>query len=114
MKGGAGTRDDESESVEFQLPLLGLYADLELGRGSVRLPDEFTACSSAVQIEVLDHWIAALAASRDAVLATLYRELVGTLADLEPAERLTRFRLTCATLGIRVPDDFSPPADPRG
>lgn len=109
---GADTRNDEPESTEFQLPLLGLYADLELGRGSVRLPDEFAACSSAVQIEVLDDWMAALAVLRQQALRQLYQQIVGGLAGIDPADRMARFRQTCDALGITVPADFKP-TEPR-
>ena len=41
---------------ELQLPFLGLYADMELGRGAVLLPDEFLQCSGLLQLQVIDQW----------------------------------------------------------
>ncbi len=56
--------DEDVDSAEFQLPLLGLYADLELGRGSVSLPDEFTQAPASVQLALIDDWQRGLAQLR--------------------------------------------------
>ena len=54
----AGTSDPD----EFQLPLPGLFADLELGRGSVLLGDDFLHCPSLVKLQLLRDWQRSLAA----------------------------------------------------
>jgi len=99
--------DEERESAEFQLPLLGLYADLELGCGSVHLPDEFNACSSALRIEVINDWLRGLEECRQRALVQLYQQLAVGRDELSPPERLLRFRATCVSLGIDVPADFA-------
>lgn len=109
---GPDSEDGAEESADFQLPVLGLYADLELGRGSVHLPDEFQRCSSAMRIEIINDWVKALGQSRQRALIELYRQLSAGLDDLGAAERLQRFRATCLSLGIDVPDDFAVPAQP--
>jgi hypothetical protein len=101
--------DDSAESSALQLPVQGLYADLEAGVGSVRLSDEFTACSNALQIEVLDDWLAALAGYRLRALQRLYHELCTGLPDMSPSEKLARFHATCEAMGIQVPADFDVP-----
>ncbi len=97
----------DSESAAFHLPLLGLYADLEAGCGSVRLPDEFAACSPAIQVEILGDWMRALAQLRRQALLQLYRTLCDGMPQLGPGEKLARFRSTCDALGIEVPPDFA-------
>lgn len=57
--------DDPPDDGPFHLPLLGLYADLELGAGSVHLPDEFDACPAEVRLRILQDWLAALEGARD-------------------------------------------------
>jgi len=101
-------QDGSNEPSDLQLPVQGLYADFEAGRGSVRLSDEFEACSSALQIELLDQWLAALASCRRRALQRLYRELCAGQAELGPAERSRRFQATCDALGIELPADFEP------
>ena len=107
-------RDDGSgESADLQLPVLGLYADLESGCGSVRLPDEFNACSGAVQVEVLDSWLAALAQCRVTALERLYHQLNDGQPELSRPERLARFRSTCEAMDIELPADFVAPEPAR-
>lgn len=56
---GHGDRDEDDA---FQLPMLGLYADLEAGCGSVLLPDEFHQAEPALQRRILADWQRGLAA----------------------------------------------------
>ena len=102
--------DRSSEPEEFQLPVLGLYADLEMGRGSVLLPDEFMRCSSAVQLEVIDAWQRALGRYRHDALLCLHQELSAAQPHLGAAQHLALLRLTCKSLGVDVPADW--PAAP--
>lgn len=98
----AGTSDPD----EFQLPLSGLFADLELGRGSVRLSDEFLGCSSLVKLQLLRDWQRSLAAYRHEAMSQFARELTGGTNHLPAEERLALFRSTCASLHIEVPSGF--------
>jgi hypothetical protein len=59
--------DDDGDDTPFHLPMLGLYADLEMGRGAVHLPDEFHAAPPAVRRQLLDDWLRGLQALRDAL-----------------------------------------------
>ncbi len=102
--------DRSSEPGEFQLPLLGLYADLEMGRGSVLLPDEFMRCSSAVRLEVIDAWQRALGRYRHDALLRLHQELSASQPHLAAAQQLALLRSTCQSLGVEVPADW--PAAP--
>lgn len=60
---------DDGEDTPFHLPVLGLYADLEMGCGAVQLPDEFHAAPAALRQRVLDDWLRGLQALRDAAAA---------------------------------------------
>ena len=95
-----------SEPDELQLPVLGLYADLEMGRGSVLLPDDFMRCSSAVRLEVIGGWARSLARYRDDALLRLHRELSAAQPELSAAEHMALFRSTCESLRIDIPADF--------
>lgn len=97
-----GTRDVD----EFQLPLSGLYADLELGTSSLRLPPECLQAPSLVQLQVLAGWQRDLASWRDAALQRLAREMSQGDDAGSRAEQMRLLRRTCATLRIEVPDDF--------
>jgi len=57
--------DDDPDEAPFHLPMLGLYADLEAGSGSVQLPDEFFRLSPALRQRILDDWLRGLQALRD-------------------------------------------------
>jgi hypothetical protein len=98
----AGTSDPD----EFQLPLPGLFADLELGRGSVLLGDEFTQCSSLVKLQLLRDWQRSLASYRHQAMKQFAQELTGGSPELPADERVALFRSTCESLRIEVPSGF--------
>ena len=95
-----------SDPDEFQMPLPGLYADLELGRGSIRLTDDFLGCPSLAKLELIRDWQRSLAQYRHEAMTQFAKELTGGAADLQAGERLELFRSTCKTLHIDVPTGF--------
>ena len=95
-----------SDADEFQLPLSGLYADLELGRGSIRLGAEFHGCASLVKLELIRDWQRSLARYRHQAMTEFAEELTGGSAGLAASERLELFRSTCKTLRLDVPSGF--------
>jgi len=95
-----------SDPDEFQLPMSGLYADLEQGRGSIRLTDEFLDCPSLVKLELLRDWQRSLAGYRRAAMTQFAHELTGGTTGLAAGERLELFRSACATLRIDIPTGF--------
>ncbi|HSI60294.1 MAG TPA: hypothetical protein VLA16_22235 [Ideonella sp.] len=54
----------DDEDTPFHLPMLGLYADLELGSGAVQLPDEFMQADPEIRRRILDDWLRGLTALR--------------------------------------------------
>ena len=68
--------DGDDDCVDFQIPVLGLYADMESGRGSVNLPDEFHAQPPNWRLSLLRDWTAAL---------LLLQQAAQDQADLLPA-----------------------------
>ena len=98
----AGTSDPD----EFQLPLPGLFGDLELGRGSVLLSDEFRRCPSLVKLQLLRDWQRSLTRYRHDAMAQFADELTGGAPGLPASERVALFRSTCETLRIDVPSGF--------
>lgn len=100
--GRAGTSDPD----EFQLPLPGLFADLELGRGSVLLGDDFRRSPSLVKLQLLRDWQRSLASYRHEAMAQFAHELTGGQPGLPANERLALFRSTCENLRIEVPSGF--------
>jgi hypothetical protein len=100
--GRAGTSDPD----EFQLPLPGLFGDLELGRGSVLLNEEFLRSPSLVKLQLLRDWQRSLAAYRHEALTQFARELTGGSPGLPASERLALLRSTCESLRIEVPSGF--------
>jgi hypothetical protein len=100
--GRAGTSDPD----EFQLPLPGLFADLELGRGSVLLSDDYRQCPSLVKLQLLRDWQRSLAHYRHEAMTQFAHELTGGLPGLAPSERMALLRSTCENLRIEVPSGF--------
>lgn len=92
---------------EFQLPMPGLFADLELGRGSVLLSEDYGYCSSLVKLQLLRDWQRSLGRYRDQALQQFARELTAGVAHLQAGERAALVRTTCEALRIDVPSDFA-------
>lgn len=95
-----------SDPDEFQMPLHGLYADLELGRGSVSLAEEFQRSPSLVKLQLLRDWQRSLNSYRQSVMRQFAQELTGGAPSLPPSERLALVRSTCETLRIELPTGF--------
>lgn len=100
------TEPGTSHPDEFQLPVAGLFADFELGTGSVCLPDEFTHGPALVQLKVIGHWQHALARYRQRALRRFAGELTRGAPDLDDAARTALLRSTCESLRIDLPDEF--------
>jgi len=102
-----GTRDPD----ELQLPMPGLYADLELGAASMHLPDDFHNQPALVQLKLLAEWQRALARYRHGALQQFALELTRGAGGMGEAERLALLRTTCESLRIELPAGCgSPPA----
>ena len=99
-------RAGTSDAHEFQLPLPGLFADLELGRGSVRLNDDYQHSSSLVKLQLLRDWQGSLARYREQALNQFARELTADLPQLPGGERVALVRATCEALRIDMPTGF--------
>lgn len=100
------TEPGTSHPDEFQLPVAHLFADLELGTGSVRLPDEFTQGPALVQLKVIGHWQHALARCRQQALRRFAGELTRGAPDLDDAARAALLESTCQSLRIDLPHEF--------
>lgn len=92
---------------EFQLPMAGLFADLEFGRGSVLLDDDYQHSSSLVKLQLLRDWQRSLARYREQALKQFARELTAGIAQLQAGEHAALVRSTCEALRIDVPSDFA-------
>lgn len=100
-----------SHPDEFQLPVAGLFADLELGTGCIRLPDEFTQGPALVQLKVIGHWQRALARYRQLALRRFASELTSSAPEMDDAARAALVRTTCNSLRIDLPQELArPPA----
>lgn len=61
------SRDTAEES--FHLPMLGLYADLEIGAGSVCLPEAFHQADPVLRWRILADWSRGLADAQARLLS---------------------------------------------
>jgi hypothetical protein len=109
----AAQRFGTSDPDEFQLPMNGLFADMELGRGSMRLADDFQQCGSLVKLQIIRDWQRSLARLRHAAMQQFAQELCSGQPQMEPGERQALIRSTCESLRIELPADFAVvPAEP--
>jgi hypothetical protein len=99
----AGTSDAD----EFQLPVAGLFADMELARGSVHLPDEFQQSTCLVKLQVIRDWQRSLLRLRHDTLHQFANELWCSRPGMSPGERQALLRSVCESLRIELPADFA-------
>jgi hypothetical protein len=97
------TRQGTSDPDEFQLPVPGLFADLELGRGSVHLPDEFLQSTSLVKLQIVRDWQRSLGHVRREAIRQFADELSRGRPEMDVAQRQALVRSTFASLCIELP-----------
>lgn len=91
----------------FQIPLSGLYADVDAGSGSVRFNDEFEDCNVINQLRIVQDWQRDLASMQAKVLRTLFKSRFATL-NVPRDEQVARFDRYCSRLGLGPATDLSP------
>lgn len=101
------TRPQPLPEDGFQLPLSGLYADLDAGEGSLNFSDDFLSAPGTVQLEVIRDWRVALERQHERALVHLYHEVTTEVHDAPTPDKLRRFRMHCQRLGIECPDDMA-------
>lgn len=98
-----GQLDDEGA---FELPIPGLFADLESGHGSVALTDAFAGAPPHIRVKILRHWLRALDAQSDSSIVAMFREFSGPLQTMTIVEQIKAFRSFCREQGIGCPPDL--------
>lgn len=100
---GFGSLGDQA----FHLPMPGLYADLDLGLGSVAFNDEFLDSSPSVRAMVIQQWQRGLVEERNGAVVGMFREFAAGLRGLSIVEQIEKFRALCAREGIDCPADLA-------
>ena len=102
----ASTNPPTAVQTAFQLPLCGLFADLEEGMGSVRLVDDFHARPALTQLAIIRDWERDLSTAKLRALVQLYAETADTSESTSAPEKLKAFEVVCTSLGIACPPSF--------
>ena len=79
------------EESAFQVPVPGLFADLDVGAASVALDDEFLAQPADVRTRILQQWMRAFGRHRDAALVEVFREFAEELPDQTIVRQIEHF-----------------------
>ena len=99
-----GSLDEDSD---FQLPMPGLFGDVDSGTASVAMTDDFLELSPRTRIGMLNQWIRGFAAQRDASLVQMFRGLAVGWQERSIVQQVERFRQICASEGIACPSEFA-------
>jgi hypothetical protein len=95
------------EESAFQMPMPGLFADLEAGSASVALTDEFLEQPAEVRVSILQQWLRAFATHKDAALVAMFRDFAEDLPDATIVRQIEHFRQHCNVHGLACPTDFA-------
>lgn len=91
------------DSETFQLPIPGLFADIDDGAGSVALADEFLSLPGETRARILQQWSSAMSTHQDAAVVEMFHEFVVPLGGLSIVQQIERFRQHCVHLKIACP-----------
>src|SRR5450755_987465 len=79
----------------FQLPIPGLFADIDDGSASIALPSEFLELPGETRARILQQWGRAMSTHENAALVEMFREFAEPWGDLSIVEQIERFRQHC-------------------
>ena len=96
------TLDEEA----FHLPFTGLFADVDVGSGCVRLTDDFEDCDLLTRLRIVQDWQRDLQALRHSTLARLFRTRFERLS-VSRAEQIERFNRYCEQHGVECPQGLA-------
>ncbi len=96
-----------NEGDSFHLPMPGLFVDMEAGSGCVALTSEFLQAAPNVRFGILQQWLRALSAHKDAALVEMFREYSDGFQNLTIVDQIDSFRLHCSRHGVPCPSDFA-------
>jgi hypothetical protein len=91
------------DSEAFQLPMPGLFADIDDGAASVALPDEFLDLPGETRARILQQWGRAMSTHENAALVEMFHEFVAPLGSVSIVHQIERFRQHCNHLKITCP-----------
>ncbi len=95
------------EGEPFHIPIPGLFVDMDARSGCVALTEEFLQADPDARYGVLQQWLRALSAHRDAALVEMFRDFAAPLTGLTIVEQIDRFRHRCSSEGFSCPSDFA-------
>lgn len=99
-----GPLHDESA---FQVPMPGLFADVDAGAASVALTDEFLELPAEIRVSILQQWLRGCTAQRDAALVEMFREFADSVSRSTIIQQIESFRQHCGVHGVACPTDFA-------
>lgn len=91
----------------FHVPLAGLFADLELGFGTVALTDDVCDLASARRQRILRDWALAMKVEADRALVDMFRDFSSRHADRSIVQQVDHFKKSCKAEDIHCPSDFA-------
>jgi hypothetical protein len=92
-----------SDHEAFQLPIPGLFADIDEGAASVALPDEFLDLPGETRARILQQWGHAMSTHENAALVEMFHEFAAPLSDQSIVQQIERFRQHCNRRKIACP-----------
>lgn len=95
------------EDSAFQIPMPGLFADLDAGSASVALTDEFLELPAEIRVSILQQWLRGFTTHKDTALVAMFREFAEDLPDHTIVRQIEHFRQHCSVQGVACPTDFA-------
>ncbi len=94
------------EESSFQLPMPGLFGDVDSGDASVGMGDDFLDLPPDTRARMIQHWMQQLRALKDAAVVEMFRSSRSARRGTTIIEQLGLFREECRGDGITVPADL--------
>jgi hypothetical protein len=87
----------------FQLPIPGLFADVDDGSASVTFSDEFLELPAETRARIIQRWGHAISVHENAALVEMFREFAEPLRDQSIVQQIEHFRQHCSQQKIACP-----------
>lgn len=95
------------EDTAFQLPVSGLFADMETGSASVRMCDDFLALGPRERFLAAQSWVRELRGLADAAMVDMFRDFAGAREASSIVDHVAAFREEARREGLTVPSDLA-------
>lgn len=90
----------------FQLPMPGLFADVDSGAATLGMTDDFYDIPAGTRVRIVEQWIREFGVLKDAAIVEMFRAGAGDRRGTTIVQQIDEFRKECRREELRCPVDL--------